>query len=385
MVVATSLCRVQHPTVTPEALDRLVGLQTGGRPVLSLYMSLDPTVAPHLADRRTELDSLLLEASARARDSGEPGVAREIKRVGRLLGDERLAVDGARGLAVFSCETGHFFELLTLPVGVAPAAYLDERPVVGPLVGMVRSERWCALLVSSRASRVLLGDRESLTEVEDMLDDVHRRHSQGGWSQSRYQRGIEKEIDEHIGQTCELLFERHRRTPLDHLVLGCPLELRPRVERHLHPDLHARLVGHFEIDVERATPEQAYTRVLPLIEELERARERAALDRLREGIAPGGHASVGLDETLEALEEERVGTLLVARDFAAPGFICPRCGHLAARGGRCTIDGAPMRAQQNIVERAIERAVAHALEVLVVHSHVEELQRAGSIAALLRY
>ncbi len=376
---------MQHPTVTPQALGRLVELQTDGRPVLSLYMSLDPTLAPHIADRRSELDSLLLDAIAQARDSGELGTEREIKRVGRLFVDERLAVDGARGLAIFACETGHFLEALALPEGVAPAAYLDERPVLGPLVGMARSERWCALLVSSRATRMFVGDREELAEVEDLLDDVHRRHSQGGWSQARYKRGIEKEIDEHIRHTCGLLFERYRRTPFDHLVVGCPLELRPRLERDLHPELRARLVGHFEIDVERATAEQTYGRVLPLIEEYESARERSVLESLREGIAPDGHASVGLDETLQALDEERVSVLLIAHGFTAAGFSCPRCGHLAASGGRCPIDGSPMRAHQNVVERAIERAVARSIEVLVVRANVEELRRAGSIAALLRY
>lgn len=377
---------MQHATVSPQALSRLVELDTGGRPVLSLYLNLDPSLATHIADRRTELDSLLLEAAAQAR--AEPGIEmeRELKRVRRFFSDDRLAVDGARGLAIFSCQNDRFFEVLALPDSVAPAVYLDERPIVSSLVEMVRSERWCVLTISSRASRIFVGDRDSLVEVQDILDDVHRRHSQGGWSQARYQRGIEKEIDEHISRTCELLFERHRRTPLDHLVLGCPPELRPRVERDLHPDLRARLVaGHFEIDVERATPEQAYGRALPLIEAHESACEQTALDRLREGIAPDGHASVGLDETLEALGEERVGTLLVAGGFVAPGFICPRCGHLAVSGGRCPIDGAPMRALQDIVERAIERAVARSVEVLIVRAHVEELQRAGSIAALLRY
>ena len=87
------------------------------------------------------------------------------------------------------------------------------------------------LLISHRASRVLIGDRDHLVEVTSVLDDVHGRHAQGGWSQARYQRGIEKETDDHIRRTCEALFERLKRRPFDRLLIGGPSELHKRVIR----------------------------------------------------------------------------------------------------------------------------------------------------------
>jgi peptide chain release factor subunit 1 len=376
---------MQHSTVSPAALGRLVGLRTGGRPVLSLYLNLDPSLAPHISDRRIELDSLLREAATQARAVGDRDGAHEIMRVRRFFVDERLTVNGARGLAVFSCETDGFFEVLALPDGVTPAIHLDERAVVEPLVEMVCPERWCVLLLSSRASRIFLGSRDSLSEIQHVFDDVHRRHSQGGWSQARYQRGIQKEIDGHIRQTCELLSERYRSEPFHHLVLGCSPELRPRVERELHPDLRERVEGHFEIDVERATAEQVYGRALPAIEAQESGRECDALDRLTEGLAPDGHASVGLEETLGLLQEGRVQMLLVARGHTAPGFVCPRCGRLDVEDRLCSLDGTAMRPHKNIVERAIECALVRSVEVLVMRGHAGELEAHGSIAALLRY
>jgi hypothetical protein len=49
------------------------------------------------------------------------------------------------------------------------------------------------------------------------------------------------------------------------------------------------------------------------------------------------------------------------------------------------LDGAPARRQENIVERAVERALADSVEVLLVRTHAAELERHGSVAALLRY
>src|SRR5450830_145856 len=134
---------MQHSTVSPEALGRLAGLQTGGHAVLSLYLNLEPSLAPHISDRRSELDSLLVEAVATARERGERDVVTELKRVRRFFQDERLAVDGARALAVFSCEAVGFFEVLRLPDGVPAKVHLGERPLIEPLVEMASSERWC--------------------------------------------------------------------------------------------------------------------------------------------------------------------------------------------------------------------------------------------------
>jgi peptide chain release factor subunit 1 len=247
------------------------------------------------------------------------------------------------------------------------------------------SERWCVLLLSSRASRIFCGDRERLVEVGDVHDDVHRRHSQGGWSQARFQRGIEKEIEDHIKRTCELLFARFQDEPFDCLILGGPSELSHRVEHDLHTDLCQRLVGHVDIDVERASAEEVHRRALPVIETQERQREQDALARLTEGIAPDGHAVTGLDEVLELLSEQRVETLLLAQDFVAPGLSCPHCGRLSATGTSCPMDATELQPQENIVDHAVERALSQSIEVLIFRDHRSELERHGSIAALLRY
>jgi len=262
---------------------------------------------------------------------------------------------------------------------IVPLAAVTNEPERTP------SERWCVLLISSRASRIFRGDRERLVEVGDVHDDVHGRHSQGGWSQARFQRGIEKEIEDHIRRTCELLFARFRHEPFDDLILGGPSELSHRVEHDLHADLRRRLAGHVDIDVERASAEEVHRRVRPVIEARERQREHDALTRLTEGIAPDGHAAAGLDEVLELLSEQRVETLLVAEGFVAPGLSCPRCGRLSATGSSCPMDAAELQGHENIVDHAVKRAMDQSIEVLIIRDQRSELERQGSIAALLRY
>jgi peptide subunit release factor 1 (eRF1) len=92
-----------------------------------------------------------------------------------------------------------------------------------------------------------------------------------------------------------------------------------------------------------------------------------------------------MDEVLEALNERRVGTLLLAHGFAAPGFICPSCGRLAADARACPLEGASPEARKDVVEDAIERAQMEGADVVIVRHLQERFAKHGSIGALLRF
>ncbi len=208
-------------------------------------------------------------------------------------------------------------------------------------------------MVSRRAAKVLRGSADGLIEVGSWRDDVHRRHSQGGWSQARFQRGIEKETLDHVKRACESLFDLFEREPFDHLIIGGSDEVLPVVEAHLHPYLLERVVGQIEADVERATVEEVLDRSRELIVGTERRQERELLDRLAAGLGTGSQAVAGRDQVLAALGERRVAVLLVA-------------------------EGAP-------AEEEIELALAQSAEARMIRHYGDELREHGSIGALLRY
>jgi peptide chain release factor subunit 1 len=120
------------------------------------------------------------------------------------------------------------------------------------------------------------------------------------------------------------------------------------------------------------------------LEEDERRRERAALDRLGEGLGGANRAEAGLDAVLGALNERRVGVLLYEDGFAAPGVSCPSCGWLGVDTPSCPLDGTATDRRDNIVEEAVEAAVLQAAEPVAVRHH-DDLRPHGSIAAMLRF
>ena len=373
-----------------EGLRRLAELRLDRPVVLSLYVDLDPSEFATPRARATVVRSLLDEAGRRIREldglSHEDRVSleRTLERADSEL--QGMNLDGAHGLAVFVSESADLLEVMKLPGSVARQVAIDRSPFIAPLVGLERRERWCVTLVNRRDARVFRGSPEGLREVGSVRDDVHGQHDQGGWSQARYQRSVEKEKADHLKHAAGVLFEYFKREPFERLAVGGPHEVLSDFEDALHPYLKERLGGRIDVDVETAGPDDVLAAAGPLLEELEDAREREALERLGDGSGAPPRAVTGLDDVLSSLNERRVETLLLLDGFSAPGTVCPACDWLGPDGlERCPVDDTPLERRDDVVEPAVELALRQSAEVLPVRRHDGDLRERGGIAAVLRF
>ena len=368
-----------------DQLRRLAELRLDRPVVLSLYLNLDPSEFATPPARKTAVRSLVDEAERRLRERN--GLSREdrvalqasLERATNFLENE-LPTDGAHGVAVFSSEAADLFEALKLPRAVPNQVFIGYSPLVGPLARLERRERWCVALVNRRDARILRGSPESLREVEQIHDEVFGQHDQGGWSQARYQRGVEKEKDDHLKNTGDALMRHFKRQPFERLIVGGPREVVTAFESKLHQYLQERLAGRIEVDVEHSNPDEVLEAARPLLEELERTREREALERLGErGVA-------GVEDVLPPLHERRVEILLLDEQFGGvPGVQCLVCGWLGLDGDRCPADGSELIRLDDLTEAMIELSVQQAAELLPVRHERGALEAHGGAAALLRF
>lgn len=347
--------------VNQEELRLLARMSGAGRRVLSIYLSVDPPRAsgPHV--RQIELGSRLNEAEHRLRRHGidgpqaEEALAACLDRVRQELENAPLPDHTVQAAAIFCEESGELRAYgLRRPPDFSVAAAFSERSALEPLVEALPGPRWAVVLVSRKHGRIFAGTEVALAEVSGVDDEVHRRHSQGGWSQARFQRGIEKEEKDHVGHVCERLFALHRSRPIDRLVVGGPAEIWPLVDAELHPYLRERLAGHVEVDVGHSSTEQVLEHVGDLMGEERARREREAIGHVMEGLGTGNKSVAGPDDVLAALDDRRVATLLVSKGSTEDRF-----------------------------EQAVGDALAQSAEIVVVES--EALDSLGRIAALLRY
>ena len=383
---------MQTNELNSDLLRRLADLRPDGARVLSLFLNLDPSEFATPPARATEARSLIDQAERQAREAdgdlshdAKKALRQDIERARDYL--DRMPADGAHGLAVFACEAAGLFEAIKLPRPIETRAVVDDSPFVEPLAELAMRGSWAVILVNRQVARMLRGSPDQLTELPPIEDEVHGRHDQGGWSQARYQRGVDQEVRWHLQHAAEVAFRRFKRSPFDCILIGGPEETIGEFKGLLHPYLSERVAGHFKVDVENTTPDQIREAAAPVIAEIDERREREALDRLEEGVETGGRGVAGLEPTITSLNERRVDTLLLTERFDADGVFCRQCGWVGTDVGltECPADGTPLERRENIAENAVELAIVQSAAVLRVRHHAERLESRGSIGAVLRF
>jgi hypothetical protein len=374
--------------VTRTRLRRLAEVRPPRGRVLSVFVNLDPTELPTPPARATAISSILTEAAHRVEKVEAPHAEREelkhdLHQVEEVLRDGSLASDGTHGVALYVCRAANLLELIRLPHPVRSQVVVDRAPFVEPLVREADEELWSVLLANRRVARIFAGVPERLEETDRIVDNVRQQHDQGGWSQANYQRSVEKDKDDHVIHTVEVLFEAHKAHPIDRLLLGSPPELLSTYEHRLHPYLRERLVGRLHLDVEQANLEEVRRQTVEAATEWTRRCEREELDRLAEGVGRGERGAAGLAAVLDALNTARVELLLVQPGLREPGFRDPEHDLLFATEAAAP-DARALEPVEDVVEAALAKAIEQAAGVRVVRYH-DDLGPLGGIGAVLRF
>ncbi len=340
--------------------------------------------------RDAEISAVVDEAHRMLRDEPRLGhderdaLKEDLERVRAHLRQD-LDAGQARGLALFASGGGRRLEILKLPRPVDHAVAIGDGPYLEPLARIGARERWWILLVDRRRGRLLEGSLDGLVEIWRNEDEVHPQHDQGGWSQARYQRGIEKEVADHLRNVGDQVFRRHQSNGrIDGLLLGGPTEIVPIMEQGLHSDLARCLAGRVEVDVGNSNPDDVLRAAGPVLRTLRDKRDRELMTSLNDHLAMGARAVAGLAPVLEMVHERRIETLLIHDGFCAAGTRCPRCGRLSVDiGGSCPVDGAMTEPIGDVVEAAIEASWTQDARVRILND--ADLEHHGHIGALLRF
>ncbi|HYB30159.1 MAG TPA: Vms1/Ankzf1 family peptidyl-tRNA hydrolase [Solirubrobacteraceae bacterium] len=373
---------------------RLIEHHTG-HPVISFYLDLDPerfaTAPPRAAQIRSLIDQAareLDEAAGALSHDDRIGLRRDLERIDDFLSSPtgRGEFQGAHALAVFCSGRDDLFEVVKLPRAVPGRVVIGRTPYVEPLVAALEERRWLVALVNRRLGRVLGGPVDRLEENGSFGDYVHGQHDQGGWSQARYERSIEKDVDDHLRRVADAVNQRWRSEAFHRAAVGGPVEIVPRLEGFLAAEVRAHLApGRVEVDLSSAGDDEIRRALASLVLEDEKQLERDALDRLAAGIGSGGRAVGRPEDTIEALNERRVQTLLLEPGFDRRGARCLTCGLLMLEPhDRCPADGGDVEEVEHLREAAIEAALAQDAEVSFVR-HYPDLGPLQGIGALLRF
>jgi peptide chain release factor subunit 1 len=377
--------------VTEDMLRSLAAVRGEQKTVLSLYLNLDPERFATPRARQSEIDSLLdgahREIEAGKRPHAELQAMRgALERAREILTEEDQSwADDAHAIALFISQPLGLEQLLRLPHPLESRAVIDDEPLLAPLTEVGPARSVCVALIDERHARILRGSPERLDPTVKVRDPVHGRHDQGGWSQARYQRSQQEDVEAHLKHVARVLQDLLKESPYERLLIACTQPLWPRVIEHLHPEVRERLYGErLSLDVGDAGIEDVVAATDAALENERNAHLESVLEELREHVARRTRVALGPEAVLFALVERRVEALLYEHDLKDGGVRCPRCGWLGVEGERCPNDGGALESRENVIEDAVQLAISQSAEVLPLVAR-PDLRPFDGIAATLRF
>lgn len=379
--------------LTQDVLRSLSEVEADEPVVVSMFVDLDPSRFATPPARQSQFNSLLNALSERIRESDLSHDAKEAlkadqQRIESFLNGE-MDPSEAGAIAIYSSQALDFFEVVKLAHPLEGSVHVDLRPILEPVLGHEDEGEWCVLLVTRDSGRIFRGGPTGLREIRQFDSDVKGQHQKGGWSQARFERSVEREVEWHLEAVTELLFAHFKRNPFDHLIVSANNQnLRPALTAETHSYLLERVRGWIDIDEEHASAEEVFAAAHEVMETYLDERERELLDRLR---ASSDRSATVLDAVLEALVAQRVETLIVKEGAEAPGVKCVTCGWIGTPGpASCPVDETPLDDVENIVEAAIQAAIQQSADIHVLRSADDpdtaaDASFAGPLAAVLRF
>jgi peptide chain release factor subunit 1 len=375
-------------TLTWNRLRDLAGFRAEASCAISLYLDLDPTIVPTPTHVDPRVNSLLAEGEklvdarrAELTHAQREGLKRDLERIRTFFAGE-FTRDGSRGYAVFV--SGDVWDTLPLAHPVPDAVKLGRSFYLAPLAPLVgRDDGALVAFVGRERGQLFRMQAGRLEEVVDRTEDQPGRHDQGGWSQARYQRHIEKLVAEHLRDVATELDRAVRRLHTPKVVVVAAEETRAEFLDTLPSEAKSAVVGTTEAEA-HAGPKELMSLVQPLLDESDAEDEREALARWREEAGKNGRAASGWKDTLDAASDARVELLLYTEGADRPAHECPKCGRAALDGGECPLDGTPLEPRDSAFDLAVHHTLVNGGTLLAVRYQVD-LGPVEGIAALLRY
>jgi protein required for attachment to host cells len=186
-------------------------------------------------------------------------------------------------------------------------------------------EPYAVVHLDSRTARIFEIALGELVDSSDIKSEVHRRIHRGGWSQMRFQRGIEGEKHVHIKEVADALtglVSKHRYKRI--VVIG-PDKSRSILRQSVTADVARRIIDGEAVDSRAADHELLQTAV-DYFRGAETVEENQKIEHVIREIHSSTMGVSGLDDTLTYLSRGQAYEVLLPSDMKLQGSQCNECG-----------------------------------------------------------
>lgn len=349
-------------------------------PVLSVYLSTDP------AEGNADAHKLRLRSMLKEVDLSD-----DVFAVIRYFDHEHDW--SGRSVAIFSCVPEGFLRAFSLAVPVRSRVRVSDQPYVKPLADLLDSfGGYGVVLVDKQGARLFYFHLGELREQEGVVGETVRHTKRGGGSQTPGRRGgvagqtdyVDEVADRNIKEVVEFSTRFFSEKNVRRVLIGGTEDNIALFRSQLPKSWQSLVVGTFAMSM-IASHNDVLERAMELGKEAERRRATQMINAVVTNAAKGKGGVTRLEDTLNAVREGRVQTLLIRDGFRAPGCRCKSCGHLSAEPMEaCQFCGGECENIPDAVELAVRQVMQAGGDVEFLHGD-ENLAEFEQIGALLRY
>ncbi len=353
---------------------------TAPDPVLSLYLNTEPS--------QGNADAYKLQMRTMLKEIYLP---QDVEAVERYLNQEYDW--SGRSIAMFSCYPQGFFRAFPLAIPIRSMYDVSDRPSVKQLTNLMDSYGgYGVALVDRQGARVFYFHLGELQEQEGVLGEAVKRTKRGGASSMPGRRGgtagktrtVEEIVDRNMKDAADFAVQFFETKRVRRVLIGGTDDNVAQFRNLLPKSWQSLIMGSFPISMTSSHTE-VLEKALEAGQEAEAHREQKLVKNLINSAAKGGNAVTGIEETLSAVNDNRVQTLVIADGFRKIGYYCSSCERLMMNpNGGCEGCGGEPERIRDVVEMAITNVLRRKGSIEVVHVN-GEFEDAGNIGALLRY
>ena len=296
----------------------------------------------------------------------------------------------ARGRAVFACSAQNIWKEYELPPRLGTTRiYLQSRFQLRPLAALLGAQpTLCVAVVDRQRARFFdlrLDDLREGASIVHLLSRSGASYGYNGYEAGHAERRVSEEALQHFKAVSERLRTDFERGAWERLIVGCHDVNWPEFESHLHPYVKQRVIGRFSADVASVSNEEIRDRANAVLGKWIGERGKSKVSEAIDFAKANGRGVTGLRRVLLALEEGEVQSLFLSENYSAHAVECTYCGHLNAHVvPTCVACGHATRELADVCDAIIPMAIRRDIELFYLKD-VDDLDRAGNIAALLRF
>ncbi len=366
--------------ITQDQLQELLTYQSSNGKVISLYLDSD-TSQENMETIKRQVKGMIREADV--------DHEKEASAIERYLD---LAYDWSTpGVAVFSGNGGQFFRAYPAAVSFRNRVRVGHKPYVKPLAHLLDFYAHYGVILIDRVGARFFEYHQGELQVTDgfMGEEVHKLKQgsgssavgmRGGGGGARHETEV---VHRNLREAAETAVAFFHGKPIRRLFLGGTTETVAQFRELLPKQMQSCIAGTFPMDM-NAGEHEVRKHSLRLLQAANSEREQKLVDTLITTAAKAGTAVLGLDETLQAVSEKRVQTLIISDGYRHPGYLDESSGYVVANLAKSPLSAKELTAVADVVDAACLITMNNGGHVEVIRD-MPKLEEAGHIGALLRY